>query len=86
MANKQNRGDEVTAQLNAHREAALRQYRQNSDVLRGVRILASDDSCDSCKALAAGGVHPLSDPPALPNADCNSAVGWCRCTYAPGTR
>lgn len=45
--------DEVVSQLNARRLDALRQYRQNADVIRGVRIVASHDSCDSCKALAA---------------------------------
>jgi len=86
MTAQEDRRKQIEEQLNAHRQDSLRRYRENRDVVRGVLVLATNDSCDSCKALAASGVHPLSDPPALPNPDCNSVKGWCRCSYSAVTR
>jgi hypothetical protein len=86
MTSSEDRRKQIEEQLNAHRQDSLRSYKQNADVIRGVRVIAANDSCDSCKALAASGVHPLTKPPALPNPDCNSSRGWCRCTYVPETR
>lgn len=86
MTTQEDRREQIEEQLNAQRQNSLRSYQQNADVIRGVSVIAADDSCDSCKALAASGVHPLTNPPALPNADCNSSRGWCRCTYIPVIR
>lgn len=59
----------------------LEQYRRNSDVVRGVIISATDDACDSCKALAAAGPYTFDNVPIIPNPDCSR--DWCRCCYSP---
>ena len=49
--------------------------------ITGVRVLASEDSCPACRALAAG-VYQPEDAPILPLAECTHA-GGCRCAYTP---
>lgn len=65
----------------ARNEADLEQYQ--SWRVDKVDILATDDSCPSCKELEANGPYPADTVPALPNPDCAHHIGWCRCTYLP---
>jgi hypothetical protein len=41
MKDQEDRRKQIEDQLNASRQAALLEYRQNSDVIRGVRVLAT---------------------------------------------
>jgi len=82
----QDRRKQIEEQLNTYRQDSLRSYQRNADVIHGLHVIAADHSCHSCKALAASGVHPLTNPPVPPNAECSSSRGWCRCTYIPVTR
>ena len=70
-------------------ELDLLQYKKNG-VLKNVEILATENSCESCKSQ--GGLimsieQALHDKP-LPCNSCsyelnNIKKGWCRCCYAP---
>lgn len=50
----------------------------------GVRILVSDDSCPSCRALA-NQVYTPDTAPSLPHTGCTHPQG-CRCAYTPVMR
>lgn len=67
--------------LSAFREAALKNYRLNADVVTGVKILASNDSCAACQQIS-GKEFTLDDALELPFKDCTSEKG-CRCSYLP---
>jgi hypothetical protein len=58
----------------------LKEY-EGSDVVKGVRVSAAHDACESCKRLAAGGPYTFDQAPIVPNPDCTNA--WCRCIYSP---
>ncbi|MHB0987826.1 MAG: hypothetical protein ACYC3P_04060 [Bellilinea sp.] len=61
---------------------SLKNYFENSDVIKGVQILASSDSCSECKKLT-GITYLLSEKiPELPHPNCTHEMG-CRCTYIP---
>lgn len=65
-------------------ERALNRYRMGMRAggsIRGVRILAGQDSCPQCRALT-GIVYTLDAAPTLPNPSCNNPSG-CRCVYRP---
>jgi hypothetical protein len=50
----------------------------------GVRVLASEDSCPVCRALAEQ-VYTPDTAPRLPHAGCTHPEG-CRCAYSPVMR
>jgi hypothetical protein len=57
-----------------------KQYK-DSGVVQYVEILATPESCDSCKKLE-GKRYKLSEAPELPNPYCTHEMG-CRCVYLP---
>ncbi len=67
-----------------YREKSLDGYRKNSDVVKGVMVLATNDSCPACKQLDRV-AFPLKQPPKLPNPQCTHRKG-CRCALAPVTK
>src|SRR5438876_1187083 len=65
-------------------QRAMDRYRMGKRAggsIRGVRILADEDSCASCFAVA-GIVYPIDEAPALPIENCTCSAG-CRCVYRP---
>jgi hypothetical protein len=69
----------------------LKRY-QNSDVVKSVQVLATDDSCAACKALhnKTFSIKEAHEKKILPCRDCTYGVdgekikyGWCRCCYTP---
>lgn len=67
-----------TESLNAYRDAALQNYRANSDVVLGWQWLAEAGACPRCAALN-GNVYDLS-------VDFNGAHPNCRCSSLPITK
>ena len=64
----------------AGHQAQLESYRKDG-VSPYVEILATSESCDSCKKLE-GKRYKLSNAPELPNPNCTHKMG-CRCIYLP---
>ncbi|MGD0854449.1 MAG: SAP domain-containing protein [Dehalococcoidia bacterium] len=64
----------------AGNQAQLESYRKEG-VSPYVEILATSESCDSCKRLE-GKRYKLSNAPELPNPHCTHKLG-CRCVYLP---
>jgi hypothetical protein len=73
-----------TAMFAASNRRTLMEMRQ-SGVVKKVSILASSDSCDSCRELDVKGPYPLNKVPTIPNPQCMHPIGWCRCTYVAET-
>ena len=67
--------------LSSFHEAALRNFRLNSDVVTGVKISTANDSCDACQQVS-GKEFTLDDVLELPYKGCTSEKG-CRCCYTP---
>lgn len=61
----------------------LAEYRQ-SEVVMGVEVLATSDSCDACKAIA-GKKYTFDAVPELPYEYCTHEMG-CRCTIVAVTK
>lgn len=64
--------------------AAYRLGMKAKGAIVGVRVLASDDSCPACRALAET-VYTPDNAPMLPHAGCTHPEG-CRCAYTPVMR
>ena len=63
-------------------ERTLKAYRMGIKAggsIRGVRVLVSEDSCPTCRALAESTYTP-DNAPVLPLAGCTHPTG-CRCAY-----
>jgi hypothetical protein len=66
--------------FNSQHEETLKGYAE-SGVDQYVEILATPDSCESCKKLE-GKRYELDKAPKLPNPNCTHEMG-CRCVYLP---
>jgi hypothetical protein len=66
--------------FNARNKVTLNGYAE-SGVVRYVEILATKDSCESCKK-SIGKRFELNEVPKLPNPNCTYKSG-CRCVYLP---
>jgi hypothetical protein len=64
--------------------AAYRLGMKARGAIVGVRVLAAEDSCPACQALA-GQTYLPDDAPRLPHAGCTHP-GGCRCAYTPVMR
>lgn len=64
--------------------AAYRLGMRAKGAIVGVRVLAADDSCPTCRALAEQ-VYTPDNAPTLPHAGCSHPEG-CRCAYGPVMR
>jgi len=60
-------------------QSTLERYRNEG--VKYVEVLATPDSCESCKKIA-GKHYKLNDAPELPNEYCTHKMG-CRCRYLP---
>lgn len=77
---KPNRKNQIN--ISELHKKSLENYYENSDVIKGVQILASSDSCAECKQLT-GITYLLSEKiPELPHPKWTHEIG-CRCTYIP---
>jgi len=63
------------------RERALKQYRENADILRGYEFSPAPDSCEYCKRMARK-KYKLSDPLPAIHEGCTHPKG-CRCSIIP---
>jgi len=70
--------------LHAYNQRSLANYSKEKDVLRGVEIVDTEDSCPACRKLAHK-LYRFSNVPELPYEKCTSEKG-CRCTYAPSLK
>ncbi len=66
--------------FNSQHKETLKQYGE-SGVIQYVEILATPNSCESCKKLQ-GKRYKLNEAPKLPNPSCTHELG-CRCVYLP---
>jgi hypothetical protein len=66
--------------FNSQHKETLKQYGE-SGAVQYVEILATPNSCESCKKLQ-GKRYKLSEAPKLPNPNCTHELG-CRCVYLP---
>lgn len=64
----------------ASQASTLRQYFANRDVIEGIRVYATRNSCEFCKRHA--GDFTFETVPILPHPECTHEMG-CRCCYAP---
>lgn len=69
--------------VNANRKTLLSYYR-NSDVVLGIRILNSPNSCPECLELGKKRYRLTDTIPQLPHIGCTHEKG-CRCCYIPLT-
>jgi hypothetical protein len=67
--------------MHQHREQALKQYRENSDILRGYEFCPAPDSCDHCKQVARK-KYKLNDTLPPIHEGCTHPKG-CRCSIVP---
>lgn len=76
--------------MNINSELQLKQYK-NSNVVKSVQVLTTDDSCSACKALnnKIFSIKEARDQKVLPCRECTYGIdekvkyGWCRCCYSP---
>lgn len=68
--------------FNAQGKETLKEFNE-SGVVKYIEILATPDSCESCKKLK-GKRYKLSEAPKLPNPNCTHELG-CRCVYLSRT-
>ena len=54
---------------------------KRSGIVKFVDIIASPDSCPSCKQLERNSPYPINKVPKIPHPDCSHSIGWCRCVY-----
>ena len=66
--------------FNSQHKQTLKQY-SKSKVVQYVEILATPNSCESCKKLE-GKRYKSNEVPTLPNPNCTHELG-CRCVYLP---
>jgi hypothetical protein len=66
--------------FNSRNKETLKQYSE-SGVVQYVEILATPESCESCKMLESKR-YKVSEAPKLPNPNCTHELG-CRCVYLP---
>lgn len=66
--------------FNSQNKETLKQYGE-SGVVQYVEILATPNSCESCKKLQ-GKRYKVNEAPKLPNPNCTHELG-CRCVYLP---
>lgn len=69
---------ESTASNRQHLAGYKKAFREG--IIKGVEILAANDSCPACKALTGIVYHP-DGIPQLPFKGCTHPIGWCRCRY-----
>jgi hypothetical protein len=77
---------DVRAELNRLRQERLKQYKESGTV-KYIQVLCAFTGCPNCQILARKKFtleEALESPP-LPNPDCTSVHGWCRCMYVPVT-
>lgn len=74
----------IADEINASNSSNLMSYGQ-SNIVSGVEILATKDSCEYCKKQQ-GKVYSIKNAiknNPLPCKKCNHETGYCRCTYLP---
>jgi SPP1 gp7 family putative phage head morphogenesis protein len=65
--------------FSAQSKISLKQYRE-SKIIKYVKIMASPNSCESCKKLN-GNRYKIDEAQELPNPNCTYELG-CRCLYS----
>jgi hypothetical protein len=86
-------GEDYVPALRKHHEATLLGYKQESDVIKGVAVLAALNSCAACMEMnnKQFSVDEALRLMPIPCPNCTHPVynlnhGFCRCTYIPVTR
>lgn len=69
----------MRAQLNDNRQKSLEIYRQNSDIIKGIKVVIPANACGLCESYRSE-IYKLDDVPALPDGDC--LMDWCRACYS----